>query len=50
MMYINDRYYDLHWHIGEPVPALKARVVTFQADGDELDLILEAMRKTRSHQ
>ena len=33
----------LEWHVGEPVPANLPRVVTFQADGDELELILHAM-------
>jgi hypothetical protein len=31
------------WHIGEPVPAGIHRVVTVQLDGDELDLLLDAM-------
>lgn len=37
------------WHYGEPLPsdALRARVVVFQADGDELDLILHALKATR---
>jgi len=33
----------LEWHIGESCPKLKARVITFQADGDELGVILEAL-------
>jgi len=32
------------WHIGEPFPAVTGRVITFQADGDELELILNALR------
>jgi hypothetical protein len=32
------------WHFGEPVPPMPSRVVTFQADGDELDMILSAMK------
>lgn len=32
------------WHVGEPLPALSNRVVVFQADGDELELLLRAMR------
>ena len=36
------------WHYGEPLPRMDARVVVFQADGDELDLILDTLRKTRS--
>lgn len=31
------------WHVGEPLPAL-SNVVVFQADGDELELLLRAMR------
>jgi hypothetical protein len=34
------------WHIGEPVPEV-GRVVTFQADGDELNLFLDAMLASR---
>lgn len=34
------------WHVGEPIPPLLGRVVTFQADGDELELILVAMRES----
>lgn len=39
----------VQWHYGEPLPsdALRARVVVFQADGDELDLILHALKATR---
>lgn len=38
------------WHISEPVPQIdnETRVITFQADGDELNLILNAMRRSRS--
>ncbi len=35
------------WHVGEPVPKQFGRVVQFQADGDELDLIVDAMRAAR---
>lgn len=31
------------WHVGEPLPTIQGRVVTFQADGEELDLILAAL-------
>lgn len=32
------------WHVGEPIPhGILATVVLFQADGDELELILRAM-------
>ena len=33
------------WHIGEPVPPIESKVVIFQADGDELYLILKKMRQ-----
>lgn len=32
------------WHVGEPMPLIKARVVTFQADSDELEVIIEAIK------
>lgn len=35
------------WHIGESLPFIAGRVVEFKADGDELEMILDAMRKTR---
>lgn len=35
------------WHLGDPVPEIRARVVTLQADGDELDCLLDAMKKTQ---
>lgn len=35
------------WHVGEPVPKELGRVVQIQADGDELDLILDAMAAAR---
>ena len=31
------------WHIGDPTPKDLGRVVLMQADGDELNLILQAM-------
>lgn len=35
------------WHIGEPMPYISpaTRVMTFQADGDELIVILDALRQ-----
>lgn len=33
------------WHVGMPLPDIKARVMTFQADGDELDVIMHALRE-----
>lgn len=34
------------WHYGEAVPVIGARVVSFQADGDELAYIMECLRRT----
>jgi len=37
------------WHIGEGLPTAQlesARVVTFQADGDELQIILDALKRS----
>jgi hypothetical protein len=31
------------WHVGEPLPELEGGVITFQADGDELDIILASL-------
>ncbi len=40
---------DLLWHLGDPLPALsERRVVRLQADGDELGVILAALRAPRS--
>lgn len=33
------------WHVGSPIPEM-GRIVKFQADGDELDLIIDAMLGT----
>ncbi len=33
------------WHVGEPIPKSIGRVVTRQADGDELELILDVVRE-----
>jgi hypothetical protein len=35
------------WHIGEPLPPITTTVVTFQADGDELLTILNALKATK---
>jgi hypothetical protein len=32
------------WHVGEPMPRIESRVVTFQADSDELELLLETIK------
>ena len=44
---INLNGYWREWHVGEPVPKEFGRVVQFQADGDELDLIVDAMQASR---
>ena len=31
------------WHVGEPLPEVTGCVITFQADGDELDIILASL-------
>jgi len=33
------------WHVGEPMPLFKHRVIYFQADGEELAVIIEAIKK-----
>jgi len=44
MLYIkDDEVGNTEWHVGDPVPEIKSRVVTFQADGHELELILSAL-------
>lgn len=32
------------WHVGEPLPALEARVIHLFADGHELDFLIDAMK------
>lgn len=39
------RLYASDWHIGSPVPPTSP-VMFFQADGDELTVILEALKAT----
>jgi len=34
------------WHIGEPIPVFDGRVITFQADGDELAVLIQAIKKS----
>ena len=33
------------WRVGEPMPPISASVVTFHADGDELNILLAAIRQ-----
>ncbi len=33
----------IEWHVNESVPELKGQVITFQADGHELQLIIAAL-------
>ena len=35
------------WHLGQSVPKNLSRVEHFQADGDELEMILNAMRRSK---
>lgn len=45
--YVNGTDDVQRWHVGEPLPEITHRVVTFQADGDELEMIVAAMIRTR---
>lgn len=45
MLYIKDNEGEKTWHVGDPVPKIKGRVVQFQADGHELELFLLAMEE-----
>jgi len=38
---INDQW--ATWHVGQPIPDFKQRVVTVQLDGHELDMLYLAM-------
>jgi hypothetical protein len=33
-----------NWHVGESFPELRGRVITFQADRQELDFLLDAIK------
>lgn len=35
---------EYRWHFGEPFPAITGRVVTYQADGDELNFLMWAIK------
>lgn len=37
------------WHVNEGTPEIEGQVITFQADGHELDLILIAMGMTYNY-
>lgn len=45
MMYITDHKTVHRWHVGEKLPDLHGRIVTFQADGDELFLLLRLLQE-----
>ena len=47
-LFIGIRKNGVQWHLGESVPEISNRVVVFQADGDELEMILDAMRNSRA--
>jgi len=48
MLYITTNNQGFHggqeWHVGEPWPTIRGSVVTFQADGHELQVMEDAMR------
>lgn len=46
MLYIKDKATQQAWWYGYVTPAM-GPMVTFVADGDELEMIIEAMKKTR---
>ena len=50
MLYIKNAVGGQEWHVGEPLPKVIGRVVTFQADGDELDFIIQALQKYKQSQ
>lgn len=33
------------WHVGEALPPITSPVVSFQADGDELEIILQVLSR-----
>lgn len=45
MMYIKDEQKTHIWHVGDPLPKLSGKVITFQADGEELEKIIEAINE-----
>lgn len=47
MLYIKDGDKEHTLHIGDAMPAITGRVVTFQADGHELTELLEALSFAR---
>jgi len=44
----NGRTKRVSWHYSEPLPAelFRARIMKIVADGDELEILLDAIRKT----
>lgn len=43
-----DAPHEMEWHVGEPFPDdFNSPVVTFQADGHELDAIIDAFKLCR---
>ena len=46
MLYIDDDGVTHSWHVGEPLPRLRGRVVRFQADGDELSALYRGLGAT----
>ena len=51
MMYISwtdhdHRQQQRHWWVGQPLPEIDGRVVSFQADGHELEALLNGMENS----
>ena len=42
----NEELGGIEWHVGEGIPDITGRVITFQADGDELECIVNALKAT----
>jgi len=42
----NEELGGIEWHVGEALPEIIGRVITFQADGDELECIVNALKAT----
>jgi len=42
---VNDRPTLIEWHVGEPMPTITANFVEFTATGDELAVLVDALRQ-----
>lgn len=45
MLYITDKQNKIIWYVGTVFPVLTGNVITFQADGHELEVILDALKR-----